>query len=134
MKKTPRRQKKATPKQLAARQAVKLVRELLIPEGDLGEAIWLLLTALRGPDSGDIETKEVTTEVIRGALFPRFNRSIFGKEYFRNKAMYIVNPTKNELRNVGRVAKAPPSLHNPQHFQDHCLSAIRVLRDAGLLD
>lgn len=35
---------------------------------DEAEKLWVLLTALRGPDSGDEALKDVTTALIRGAV------------------------------------------------------------------
>lgn len=55
------------------KEVLDVIDEFLVQHGrdNEGAMLWDVLTALRGPDSGDDEVKQATTVHIRAAAFPK---------------------------------------------------------------
>lgn len=73
-----------------------------------GRKLWLVLTALRGPDNNDCDLKAKTTEIIRSKSLP--NLALAGGAYVAR------------TRKVVRL-----NLTEDIHFSSHTLQAARVL-------
>lgn len=55
-----------------------ILREAKLESGE-GRKLWDVLTALRGPDDGDVTVKAQTTEIVRSAAFPKLAKASFSK-------------------------------------------------------
>lgn len=74
-------------------------------------ALWVVLSALRGPDSANGSVKVATTGVIRDAI---------GLELYG----LTINPDSPAL---AKLREGHPELHPLSHFGQHCRSAFKVL-------
>ena len=118
--------KKAAPKKAVARTptTAKAMLDLLdrFFAGRAGyaqkEALWIVLSALRGPDDDNVVLKELTTARIRTAAFPRATRgrfSLLGATLSRG-SVDLVEAEKYQ---------------GSDHFHRHVVGAVDELRLMG---
>jgi len=118
--------KKAAPKKAVARTptTAKAMLDLLdrFFAGRAGyaqkEALWIVLSALRGPDDDNVILKELTTERIRGAAFPRATKD--------QSSLVGALVTQGVVNTAGRELQAGSS-----HFRLHVVLAVEELRLMG---
>ena len=87
--------------------------------------LWDLVSAFRGPDSGDSKLKECTTERIRGEVFSDPDFSIFWNETNRvmSGGLIRVEPLTEDLLKEGRKRLNEADWH----FRAHIENALKVL-------
>jgi hypothetical protein len=113
--------------------AVKDVLDLVVKtlNGKNGKQLWQVLTALRGPDNGHTEMKNITTAEIRGALGIKgyytgaitHTNGAFGKEIDSDLHSEIFSTLK---RKFGSAAVE-------YHFVDHYADALKALKELGYI-
>lgn len=74
--------------------------------------LWDVLTALRGPDSCNMNTKEATTAVIRHAVFPQGRSNI---------------PANIGMDDTWAAERRAKMKNNGSHFWDHAWHAFNAL-------
>jgi hypothetical protein len=84
------------------------------------EQLWLVLTALRGPDSGDTILKGQTTTRIRSKAFPRC-AARYDSAAHQRASFYRGEPTEIVVQDVANGG------HFESHFHSHAKSAARAL-------
>lgn len=82
---------------------------------------WNLLTALRGPDSGDETVKFNTTAILRGLIFPKLTKKMMG-----SVLAPLVVREKSSLSEVRFSGDEEP------HFRMHIRYAMECLRRLGV--
>ena len=103
------------PARLSVRQMLDCIDTYLAFKDDKSRDLWSVLSALRGPDSGDFRLKNGTTIPIRRAAFPKTTKS----SVFGSVGASFGNPRRHYafMRNlVGSV-----------HFKSHANKAAKVL-------
>lgn len=112
----------------SCREALGLLSEWLAPGNPhMSETershLWNVLTALRGPDSGNIEEKVATTSVIRAEALGEYTGAYYGTT--AQDTPNSVNIRK-QMQDCGRVSYAR------DHFVHHAASAFIALGLAWL--
>lgn len=92
------------------RQALDIIEELL-SEHDYSSPLWDVLTALRGPDSGDDSVKYATTCVIRTAAFP-------SHPYGSNGSLYFSDDATKVKKRIDLLAHNGDSAHFRRHLRE----------------
>lgn len=97
------------------RKMLDQIDKFLLAGDDQALKLWNVLSALRGPDSGDYNIKESFTEVIRTAAFPATAQS--GARNIPATFAY-----RDYKTNLGTRQEAQPS-----HFRSHARAAFEAL-------
>lgn len=95
------------------------VIDLYLSIGHHSSTLWDVLTALRGPDSGDEGLKETTTEVIRSVAFPLVKAEGATPANFSNLDASLLRKAINTLKQEDTAKSS--------HFDCHVLWAAQAL-------
>jgi hypothetical protein len=106
--------KKTVKKTDVVRSVLKRIDEVLARDDSDSEALWNILTALRGPDSDEWELKAATTERIRTVALP--------------KTAYSNFTASTASFSKGKIDK---SILPDDHFGNHVRMAITALQGHG---
>jgi len=99
-----------------ARETLKEVVRMLNKGNEGSRALWLVLTALRGPDDGDLNLKARTTARLRGAIGLRESPGTY-------IGAHVIKTKREEL---------PEADYGPLgtgHFATHYIMAVRALNE-----
>jgi hypothetical protein len=111
-----------------AKKVLTLIAELMdgpFDPDDPGHCLWMILSALRGPDAHDHNIKEATTEKIRAVIGV--------KPYPNNTAG--VSASKDKPKSLLTFSEATGSLppNGDFHFYSHYSEAVKSLKKLGYI-
>lgn len=96
------------------RKILDQIDEIFVTQPHYAQQLWDILTALRGPDSGDEYLKVHTTAFIRGLAFPRWAETSGPMQHFTRDGWMV--RTEAELRSQQQSFVLP---EEPAHFVNH---------------
>lgn len=110
------------------RDVLDLIDAVLLRRDEESAKLWNVLTALRGPDSGDEALKLATTCHVRQAAFPRTaNRSAWWAAFGPDGRHY----TSTYMTPIGTPLTVPADPTVPSggscHFSGHVICALKAL-------
>ena len=116
-------------KSATAKSALSIVVEVLNANNAESQYLWDILTALRGPDNGDVYVKHLTTAALRGAI--GLKSSNYGA-IINHNPLVVNGDFFNTCKEVISTLNVKSLLTPGEHFITHYAKAVVTIRRLGI--